>query len=115
MGNTMKIRQVLFWIFVVCICMNTIYTSFPLIATFARIPTTVPFYNPVITSLINYRFIKMTYLHMLFDLVIIIVVIYRFIKQNRITRFLIFTLIVFSMNFFSNLIWTFLGYIFSVQ
>lgn len=111
----MKMRQVLYWIFVVCICINTMYTAFPLIVTFAYIPTTVPFYSPVIVSLINYRLIKMTYFHMLFDLVLIFVAIHHRIKQNRSTRLLSFTLIAASMNFFSNLIWTFLGYIFSVQ
>lgn len=111
----MKLRRVLYWIFISYICINTIYTSIPLIMAFTRIPTTVPFYSPVIGSLINYHLIKMTYLHMLFDLILIIVGIRKCIKQNSSTHFLIFTLIVVSMNFFSNLIWTFVGYFYLVQ
>lgn len=110
----MKLKQVLYWIFVVYICVNTVYTSFPLIMTFACIPTTVPFYPPVISSLLTYRLIYMTYLHMLVDLIIITAVIRSRVKQNGSTRFFKFTLIVITVNFLSNLIWSFLGYIYSV-
>ena len=110
----MKAKRVLYWVFAVYLCINTIHTSFPLIMTFANIPTTVPFYPPVISSLIAYRLIYMTYLHMLVDLIIITVTIRSRVKQNINTRYFIFTLIVTAVNFLSNLIWSFLGYIYSV-
>lgn len=84
----MKLKQVLYWVFAAYICINTIYTSFPLIMTFALIPTTAPFYAPVISSLLTYRLIYMTYLHMLVDLIIIAAVIRSRVKQKIGTRFL---------------------------
>ncbi len=111
----MNLKRVLYWIFSVYLCINTIYTALPLIMTFARIPTTVPFYSPVISSLITYRLINMTYLHMAINLILIIVLIRNRVKQNIGTRFFIFALSVTAVNFLSNLVWTFLGYIFSVQ
>lgn len=110
----MKLKRILYWIFVSYICINSIYTSFPLIMTFAHIPTTVPFYPPVISSLLTYRLIYMTYLHMLVDLIIITAVIRSRVKQKFGTRFFVFTLIVTTVNFLSNLVWSFLGYIYSV-
>ena len=111
----MKLKRLLYWAFISYLCINTIYTSFPLIVTFARIPTTVPFYSPVIASLINYRLINMTYLHMAVDLILIIAETRSCMKQSIGTRSFVFAVIVTAVNLFSNLIWTFVGYFFSVQ
>lgn len=111
----MKLRRMLYWIFVFYVCINTIYTFLPLIMTFACVPTTAPFYNPVISSLITYRLIMMTYLHMIFDLVFIIVLIRSCMKQKSCSRTSIFTLVMLALNFLSNLVWTFVGYIYSIQ
>lgn len=111
----MKLKRILFWVFVSYLLINTIYTFFPLIMTVACIPTTVPFYSPVISSLITYHTIEMTYLHMALDLILFIVVIRSCVKQDGGKQFLNFTLIVFAVNFFSNLLWAFMGYIFLVQ
>lgn len=111
----MKLKQVLFGIVVCYLCVNAVYTAFPLIITFARIPTTIPFYGSIISSLIEYRMVKMTFIHMAFDLFLIIFGIRCCMKQNGGTRFSAFALIAAAVNFNSNLIWTFLGYIFSIQ
>ena len=111
----MKLRRVLYCICVVYLSINTIYITIPFIMTFARIPAITPFFNSVLISLIAYRLINMTYLHMLFDLILIIVGIRSYIKQNNHTRFFTFTVIVIAMNFSLNLIWTFVGYFYSVQ
>lgn len=110
----MKLKRVLYWIYVAYLIINIIYISIPFIRAFARIPASLPFFNLVENSLLAYRLINMTYLHMLLDLIVIIVVIRGYIKQNSGIRFFSFTLIVISMNFISNLIWTFLGLAFFI-
>lgn len=111
----MKLKRILYWVFVSYLIINTIYTFFPLFMTVACIPTTVPFYSPVISSLITYHMVKMTYLHMALDLILFIIGIRSCVKQDGGKHFLNFTLIVLAVNFSSNLLWTFMGYIFLVQ
>lgn len=108
----MKLRRVFYRILISYLCINTIYTALPFIMMHA---TTVPFYAPVISSLITYWLIKMTFFHMLVDLILMIAEIRSGMKQNGGTRFLGFPLIVIAMNFSFNLIWTFAGEFFSVQ
>lgn len=110
----MKLKRVLYWIYVAYLIINIIYISIPFIMAFAHIPASPPFFNFVKNSLFVYRLINMTYLHMLLDLIVIIVVIRGYIKQNSGIRFFRFTLIVIFMNFISNLIWTFWGIAFFI-
>lgn len=110
----MKLKRVLYWIYIAYLIINIIYISIPFIMAFARIPPSPPFFSFVEYSLLSYRLINMTYFHMLLDLIVIIVVIRGYIKQNSGIRFFGFTLIVLFMNFIANLIWTFWGLAFFI-
>lgn len=61
--------------------------------------------------MMDYRFMKMTFIHMAFDLILIITGVRSCMKQNGGTNFMAFALIVTAVNFDLNLIWAIPDYV----
>ena len=102
----MKLKQVLFGIVVCYLCVNTLYVLLPFTIT-----SDYSFYGSVMFSMMDYRSMKMTFIHLAFDLILIITGIRSCMKQNGGTNFTAFALIMTAVNFDLNLIWAIPDYV----